>query len=101
MKERLQRFDDTFMGINYGVIGPIIGILIFYYMSFADKISLDRYLDFIARTEILSSVISLGAIVNLAIFSFCLWLNADKAARGVVIATLFWGLIVIYLKFIA
>jgi hypothetical protein len=98
---RWQRFNDTFLGINYGVIGPLLGVVIYYFMQFSYQISFNEYLDFIARPTVLPKVISLAAIMNLLFFIFCQWTNAYKAARGIVFATIGWGVIVFYLKFFA
>ena len=95
-----ERFDTVLMGINIGVIAPIIGACLYYlvYVSRFPGTTFDEYTEFIIDYTVLPAVLSLAALVNLALFFLFLKFNIEKGARGILASTIFYGFIIIILK---
>ncbi len=93
-----ERFNSIYMGANFGIIAPILGVCIYYLLQFT-HITFDEYIDFIADKKVLPAVLSISVLLtNLLIFFICIWTKTDKAARGVIFATVFYGIIIVILK---
>jgi hypothetical protein len=91
-------FDKQIVGFISGIIGPVIGGILFYFMQFSE-ITFRNYLENAIKADIQSELISLSTVFNLLVFFIFIWLNLQKAARGVILATFIYVLIVMILKF--
>lgn len=94
-----RRFDNLYLGTVLGVLTPILTyflILNFLYpFSFADK-----SLQGIWLTLIAPKMISIGVIPNLGLFFLFIYTNRLKSARGVLMATIGYAILVLILKFV-
>lgn len=87
-------------GTLVGVIAPIAALFVFIAFSFEPdgfKGFAEKIMEFQNR-NILTHVISLSVIINLAIFFMKLKTKRDQAAKGVLFATLLYAFLVIFLK---
>ena len=87
-------------GVAAGIIGPVIGVYIFYLLQFSGTASFDQYIDHIATLRILPKILVVSLLVNLAFFFGFLRLKIDVAARGTIMATIFYGVVIVLLKFL-
>ena len=90
--------NSQLLGFILGIIGPMIGAVIYYFMQFS-HMPLQEFFEMAIETDQLGSVISLSVIFNLFIFFFFIWKNLALSARGVILATFVYVLIVILVKF--
>jgi hypothetical protein len=90
--------DHIAIGIIVGLIGPLMGALGFYMFEFRNT-ELLEFLDLAISKKLLSPLLSLCAVINLGLFY--LFLNYDKlyTARGIILSTLIYGLIIVLFKF--
>lgn len=90
--------DHIIIGIILGLAGPLLGSLGFYLVEFNHQ-SLVDFLDMAVTKKLLSPLLSLCAVINLGVFY--LFLNAEKylIARGIILSTLIYGLIIVLFKF--
>lgn len=94
------RFNQVYLGIIFGIIGPFIGFWIFYLMQFSDRKSPMGYIElFLTVNEIQSKILSLSLIFNLALFFILLKFDFRSAALGILYATFLYIPVVLYLKF--
>jgi hypothetical protein len=95
------KFDSTLIGLLTGLWGPVIGFFILFIgFHLTREISWSKYLnDFTTSSVKKSSIISLSLIFNLITFYFSLNKSWNKTARGIIIATLLYAPIIVYLKF--
>jgi len=91
--------DSFWMGFIIGIVAPIIGFLLYFLGQFSHKFLLSDFWEFIVKVKLLSPLISLSLLLNLAVFFIFIWLQWDKAAKGILMGTFFYGAIIIYLKF--
>ena len=90
----MKRWIDTMItGIIAGLIGPIIAFLIYASVFRSYEAVVDVLNRFIVR-NVLTHVISLAAIPNLLVFFLFLWSGKERAAYGVIGATLIYALFV-------
>jgi|MEHZ01.5.fsa_nt_MEHZ011549236.1_10 hypothetical protein len=85
-----------FIGLCVGVLAPIISFAI--YVLFYLNLDLYNTIDLIIRNNKITHVISLSVLVNLLIFFMKIYTNREKAARGILAATIIYGLLIMFLK---
>lgn len=86
-------------GFAAGMLVPLLALLLFKMTAFED-LTISGFLRQMFIRGKLSSVISLGLIPNLLVFFIFIWLNYLYSARGVVAATLVYGLVVVITKYL-
>jgi hypothetical protein len=89
--------DSILLGFIPGLIAPFLGSLIFYFIFF-NYMEINSFINHIIRSNTWVSVLSLGAIINLALFIFFFRRQWDRSARGVVGATFIYAFVVVYFK---
>lgn len=91
--------NNFYFGAFLGLIFPIAGFLLFWIFAFSSQMSLQQYWDSLFTTDKISSALSLAIVTNLPVFFLLIWRNWLQASRGVIGATLFYGLLIIIFKF--
>lgn len=91
------KIDKIWVGFIVGLILPLIALAVFYASSYAYMTAPD-FLRKMAFQAILIKLLSLCAVVNLGGFFLFFQFKKDKAARGVVFATLIIALVVMVKK---
>ena len=94
--------DNLKLGIVYGFIAPIVAMFLYYFIAFADKISLSEYF-FYMRTNktLLTGVSSISLVANAILFTIFINTYRDKTAKGVFLITLVYGVSVLLIKLFA
>lgn len=87
------------IGIVIGLIASAIG-LVLTLLIFGEGNSLSNSLQVAIDTDVLTKLVSMGAILNLAVFFLFLKRNEDSKARGVLIATIIVAIITIIVRFV-
>ena len=91
--------DSLLIGIPAGLIGPVIGVIFFYYLNFSYT-PFDNFFRMAAQQNMLSPLLSLCAIINLGIFFLFIRINHLRSARGIILSTFLYGIAIIGLKFV-
>ena len=90
--------NKTIIGLIVGLIAPFIAFSVF--VLFYLELDLFITINEVAKSNRLPHIISLTLLINLVIFFMKIKTRRDDAARGVLGATILYGFLVIYLKFI-
>ncbi len=90
--------DSTILGLIVGVIAPLIVMLAFWKVQFGHT-SLIGFYEVMVQSRNLPGLISIGLLGNLGGFFLFYWQKLDVSARGVIMATFLYGLIIVVLKF--
>jgi len=85
--------DNLKIGIVYGLIAPLLAMFIYYFIVFADKITISEYF-FYLRTNI-------SLVANAILFTVFINTYRDKSAKGVFVITLVYGIAVLLIKLFA
>lgn len=92
-----KKVDKLWIGITVGIVLPLFVMLIFYLSTYAHLTAPD-FLKKMVFQSILLKLLSLCAIVNLGAFFLFYQTKHDKAARGVIFATLLFAFFVMISK---
>ena len=97
------KLDNIIVGLVLGAIFPIFGMFAYYAFTYRHQgISFERFLDYYSRLHVIVAAMSLSCyIANLPLFFGFIWLNMNKAAKGVLFATMGYTAWVVYEKFLA
>lgn len=95
-----RRWDHPLTGIVLGIIAPVAGVILYYFVQSAEMngLAVDEYRQMLADKGILSMILSWSLLVNLAVFAVFNRVDFLRAAQGIVISTLLYGMLIIYLK---
>lgn len=91
--------DSIWIGLPAGLIGPIIGVISFYLVNFRHS-PFSSFFQMAARENLLSPLLSLCAIINLGIFFLFIKINHLHSARGIILSTFVYGIIIVALKMV-
>jgi len=90
--------NNLFSGFAVGLLSPPIAFSIFVTIVFPGEQLMDIIERYIIR-NVLTHVISLAAIINLPLFFLSLHGQLENTARGILGATIIYGLLIIIMKF--
>jgi hypothetical protein len=88
------RKTDIFIGLLIGIVSSVLGCFIY-----VEAVTPYHFMDGIAvyrEQQILGKIITLGAILNIAIFFLLLKFNKDMMARGVILATILLTIVTLF-----
>ena len=90
--------NQNFIGFCVGLIAPFVAFSVF--VLFVLELDLFQTISEISKSDKLPHIISLSLLINLVIFFMKIKTKREKAARGILGATIFYAFIVLYLKFV-
>lgn len=96
-------WNQRIIGLIVGLLGPTIGFWgVVLYFDAVERIEFSRLWNlFLHNPNKQSAIISLSLIFNLFLFYAFLRLNMNSTAMGVVLGTMLYIPVVLYLKFLA
>ena len=89
-----KKFDKILVGIVTGIVLPLIVMGIFYLSSYS-YITVPQFLRKMVFASIILKLLSLCAVINLGAFFLFYRVQHDKAARGVIFATMVLAFVVV------
>ena len=90
--------DSTILGLIVGIIAPLLVMLGFWKVQFGHT-SLIGFYEVMIQSNNLPGLISIGLLGNLGAFFVFYRQKLDVSARGVIMATFAYGLLIVVLKF--
>ena len=91
-------YNQNFIGFFVGLIAPFVAFSVF--VLFVLELDLFQTISEVSKSDKLTHIISLSLLINLVIFFMKIKTKREKAARGILGATIFYAFIVLYLKFV-
>lgn len=92
--------DNFIFGAILGLVGPLLGIIIFKYMKFS-SFSFANMFEYMYREQghrQFTVALSLALLVNAVLFTIYINTHKDKTAKGIFVLTLIYGLLVLSIK---
>lgn len=92
--------DSFSLGAILGILGPLLGILIFKWVKFR-VFSFTEVFQFMYTEpghKTITVALSLALLVNALLFTLCINTHTDKTAKGIFIVTCIYGLLVLGIK---
>ena len=95
------RFDSTFIGVNIGLIAPMLAFGVYYLlhnMRYPDT-TFDEFISVMTTLRIMPAVLSLSLLGNLAVFAFSMWIGIYDTCKGIILITFIYGILILVLKY--
>ena len=94
--------DDLKFGIILGFLAPIVGMITYYFISFYTRdVRFTEFLMYMKTNKaLLTGVSSISLVANAVIFTIFINTHKDRTARGIFVATLVYGIIVLLIKLV-
>lgn len=90
--------DNLKLGLVLGLIGPLLGLVIIYFLKFS-SVSFGEFLDlFIHDNRLITSIGSLALLANAVIFAIYVNANKYNTFKGIFLVTLIYGIAILVLK---
>ncbi|MFN4315002.1 MAG: hypothetical protein ACK4E0_11945 [Chitinophagaceae bacterium] len=90
--------DNLKLGLILGLLGPMIGLVVIYYLNFSSN-SFSIFLEqFFHNNKLITSIGSLALLANVILFTIYINTHRDKTARGIFLITLVFGIALLVLK---
>jgi hypothetical protein len=89
--------NNLVLGIFLGLIAPTIVYFIIYLTGFKN-ISFVDFFYLLNEKNVLTKILSLCGLANLLVFFIFIWTNRLRSARGVLVATFIFTIIVLLLR---
>lgn len=90
--------DNLKLGLVLGLIGPLLGLVVIYFIKFPE-LSFAEFFDlFINTNRLITSIGSLSLLANVVLFTLYINAHRDNTAKGIFIVTLIYGIAILLLK---
>jgi hypothetical protein len=90
--------DNLRLGLVLGLIGPLLGLVIIYFVRFPSY-QFKEFLDyFMHDNKMITSVGALSLLANAVLFTIYINTHRDNTAKGIFIVTLIYGIGILLLK---
>ncbi len=94
--------DNLKFGILLGVVGPLLAMVIYYFWNFSGTIAFSEYFYVLRRNKpLLTAISSISLLANAIFFTVYINSHRDKTAKGIFVATLIYGIIVLVYKLVS
>ena len=90
--------DNLRLGLALGLIGPLLGLVIIYFVKFPSYTFMEFLTYFMNDNRMITSVGSLSLLVNVILFTIYINTHRDDTAKGIFIITLIYGIGILVLK---
>lgn len=93
--------DNLRLGIIFGLVAPIISLIIYYFVKFYPLYSVYDFFYILKTNKPQITAVSVPCLVlNIALFTFYINSHRDKTAKGIFAATLLYAIVALLLKYI-
>jgi hypothetical protein len=90
--------DNLTMGLVFGLIGPIVGLIVIYFIKFPSYNFFDFLDYFINDNKLITSIGTLSLLANVVLFTLYVNTHRDQTAKGIFILTMIYGIVILLLK---
>lgn len=92
------KYDNLKLGLILGILAPLLTIIVVYFIRFMDY-DFKALVDFLITQKLLTKILSLCVIPNLALFFLFLNKYYYRSAKGILMATILFAIFVFITKF--
>ncbi len=90
--------DNLKLGMVLGFIGPLVGLIVIYFIKFPGISFRDFFDLFINTNRLITSIGSLSLLANVILFTLYINTHRDNTAKGIFFITLVYGIVILLLK---
>lgn len=92
--------DNLRLGLALGLVGPLLGLIIVYFIKFPSYSFSDFLGYFMKDNKMITSIGSLSLLANVLFFTIYVNTHKDETAKGIFIMTLIYGIGILVLKIV-
>lgn len=93
--------DTVKFGILLGFLGPLLSLIVYYFIKFYPLFSVAEFFSFVAQNKNQVTAISVPCLIlNIALFTIYINTRRDKTAKGIFAITLVYAIAALLLKFL-
>ena len=90
--------DNLRLGLLLGLLGPILGLIVIYFIKFP-SIGFGDFVDhFVHDNKMITSIGALCLLANAILFTLYINTQRDMTAKGIFITTVIYGIAILVLK---
>jgi hypothetical protein len=98
---KVMKRNAPILGLVIGILLPMLGMAIFYFFAFRGTLPFGEYVSMIfSDGRRGSAILSLSALLNIIPFLFYTNRRLDLTARGLLIATMLYGVLFVLIKYV-
>lgn len=90
--------DNLRLGLALGLIGPLLGLVIIYFVKFPSYSFMDFLSYFMNDNKLITSIGSLSLLANVILFTVYINTHRDDTAKGIFLITVLYGIGILILK---
>jgi len=90
--------DNLRLGLALGLIGPLIGLVIIYFIRFPSYSFTDFLTYFMNDNKLITSIGALSLLANVILFTIYINTHRDDTAKGIFAVTVIYGIGILVLK---
>ncbi|MBL7720648.1 MAG: hypothetical protein JNK98_01500 [Chitinophagaceae bacterium] len=90
--------DNLKLGLILGLLGPLLGLTVVYFIKFPSYKFLEFLDYFIHDNKLITSIGSLSLLANVVLFTLYVNTHRDETAKGIFVVTLAYGIAILVLK---
>lgn len=90
--------DNLRLGLALGLIGPLLGLVIIYFIKFPSYSFMDFLTYFMNDNKMITSIGALSLLANVILFTIYINTHRDETAKGIFAVTVIYGIGILILK---
>lgn len=90
--------DNLRLGLALGLIGPLLGLVVIYFVKFPSYSFMDFLTYFMNDNRMITSLGALSLLANVILFTIYVNTHRDETAKGIFAVTVIYGIGILILK---
>ena len=90
--------DNLKLGLVLGLVGPVLGLIIVYFLKFSSYDFMDFLDYFFNDSKLITSIGALCLLANAVLFTIYVNTHRDSTAKGIFVTTLVYGIAILIIK---
>ncbi len=96
--KKKQSFDKLYIGLILGLLIPLISFYVFFLIK-NTSLTFGKFVEYLGNSGVIPQSVTLGVIPNLLIFFIFIWTHRYLSARGVIVATMIYTVVILAVKY--
>lgn len=90
--------DNLRLGLALGLIGPLLGLVVIYFIKFPSYSFMDFLTYFMNDNKLITSLGAMSLLANVILFTIYINTHRDETAKGIFAVTVIYGIGILILK---
>ena len=90
--------DNLKLGLVLGLVGPVLGLIIVYFLKFSSYDFMDFLDYFYHDSKLITSIGAVCLLANAVLFTIYMNTPRDSTAKGIFVTTLVYGIAILIIK---